>query len=226
MHSDIITLIIADDHALFREGVKSFLTQEEKYKVIAEASNGTELIESAKSLKPMVIITDIQMPIVDGIMATRQIIKEDPNAKIIAMSFLDIESAVIDMLEAGAKGYIYKAGDPNEIKKAISSVLEGQHYFSVKTKPHLIEFIAKSNYQPFKFRDTIGLSDREIDIIKMVCNELYPNKIADELGISKRTVDVHLQNIYKKLGVNNAVGLFAFAIRNSIVHITNHNSFH
>jgi len=224
MPANPITLIIADDHALLIEGIKAFLSKYENYHVIGEASDGSELIEKAKRLNPDIIITDIQMPKTDGIIATKHILKHDPAAKIIAMSFLDTEAAVVDMLEAGAKGYVYKGGNPIEMINAINFVSQGQHYFCIETKPSLIKQIAKSKNLSFNNRKRTNLSDREIDIIKMICNEYYPNQIADELNISKRTVDVHLHNIYKKLGVNNVVGLFAFAVRNSIVYISKYKN--
>lgn len=211
-----ITIVIADDHPLLRDGIKTFFGNYPQYQIIGEASNGIELVSLAENLKPKVIITDIQMPKMDGVQATKVILNSCPGIKIIAISFLDNEYAVVDMLEAGAVGYLYKGGASSELLDAVETVCSGQHYFSIQSNPALMEKIARSNYQPFLIRDAIELSDRELQIIKLLCQNQTSTELADTLTISKRTVDVHLQHIYKKIGVNNACGVITYAIRNGI----------
>ena len=211
-----IRIIIADDHYLFRNGIKNHLASFPRFTVIAEATNGDELFNLVSEMKPDVIITDIQMPGMNGILTTKKIMANFPKMKVLAISFLDNEFAVIDMLEAGAKGYICKNMERGELETAVDTVYRDEPYFSLASNPSLIRQIAQSKFDPFKLRQATALSERELQIIQLICEEKTSQQIGDTLYISARTVETHKQNIYHKIGVSSIAGLVVYAIRNGI----------
>lgn len=214
--SNPVSVVIADDHALFREGVSTYLSRFAKYEVAGHAANGEELIELAARLQPDVVLTDIDMPRMNGIQAAGRLSKEYPDIKILALSFLDNELAVVDMLIAGSMGYLCKNIKPGELEDAIDSVMQNKHYFSSDTNMSLLYQISASGYDPFRSRKTIELSRRELQTIQLVCEDHGSYSIGSILHISPRTVERHLSNIYRKIGVNSVVGLVLYAIRNKL----------
>ena len=211
-----VSIIIADDHALFREGVSNYLLKFPKYKVRGHASNGEELISLATHIRPCIILTDINMPVMNGIRATSSLQKQLPEVKVLALSYLDNETAVVEMLLAGASGYLCKNIQPGELEKAIDTVMDNHLYFSDDTNKSLAQQIAKSKYTPPQFKQGVDLSNRECEIIQLVCEDKTSYSIGRTLNISSRTVERHLSNIYRKIGVNSAVGLVIYAIKHKI----------
>lgn len=219
--SNPVSIIIADDHALFREGVSNYLLNFAKYKVRGHASNGEELISLASHVKPVIVLTDINMPIMNGIQAASTLQKQFPEIKVLALSYLDNEAAVVDMLLAGAVGYLCKNIQPGELEKAIDTAMENNLYFSNETNKSLRLQIAKSKYTPIQFKQAVELSNREQQIIQLVCEDHTSYAIGRTLNISSRTVERHLSNIYRKVGVNSAVGLVIYAIKNRLFFLQN-----
>jgi DNA-binding NarL/FixJ family response regulator len=213
------SVIIADNQALHRKGIITYLQHHTSCHIAAETNNGAELIRLSQQLLPDIVITDIWLPGKDGVEATVAILKHNESCSIIAMSVIDSEYAIIDMLAAGAKAYIHKSSDPNELLKAVEHVMKGKYYFSADGKPDLIRKISERKYNPVTVKKEVELTSRELQIIRMLCCEKNPTEIGDALRISKRTVDVHLQHIYRKTGVTNMIGLLVYAIRNAIVYI-------
>lgn len=211
-----IRIIIADDHYLLRTGLKQHLESFPRFKVIAEANNGEELYNLTGKLRPDVIIADIMMPGMNGILATKKIMADYPKMKVLALSFLDNEYAVVDMLEAGAKGYLCKNMERGELEAAVDAVHKGEPYFSLQSHPSLIKQIAQSRFDPFKLYQATSLSERELQIMRLICEEKTSPQIGDALYISARTVETHKQNIYRKIGTSSIAGLVIYAIRNGI----------
>jgi len=202
-------ILIADDHQLFIDGITSILSQVPGISVIGEATNGLELISLLnKGVKPDIIITDIRMPVVDGVIATRMISKDFPEIPILALSMYDQAADVIEMLEAGAKGYVTKDVEKKELRLAIKSLLEGQYYFS-KNLPGDFQgwFRNKKNNE-----DKV-LTKRETEILELIAKGRSSLEIAKALKISKFTIDTHRKNIHKKLGIKSNTGLVNYAIR-------------
>lgn len=215
-----ISIVIADDHVFFREGVSNYLLNFSKYKVEGQASNGEELISLVTRIKPDMIITDITMPGINGIQATGILLKKFPSIKVLAFSYLENAESVINMFLAGAAGYLSKGLKSSELVKAIDAVMENNFYFSSNTNKSVTHLLANSGYLSNQFNNEVDLSNREREIIKLVCENQTSYSIGRTLGISNRTVEKHLSNIYRKTSVNSAVSLVIYAIKNKLFIIS------
>ncbi len=206
-----IKIIIADDHQLFIDGIKLILSKEIGVEIIAEANNGLELINLIEAeKKPDIILTDIRMPIVDGISVTKMLTKDFPEIKVLALSMFDQTADVIEMLDAGAKGYVTKNVEKKELVSAIHTLAKGGYYFS-KNLPEEIE-----NW--FKHEEILSedayLTKREIEILQLLAKGRTSLQMATQLKLSKYTVDTHRKNIHKKLKIKSNTGLVKYALKN------------
>jgi len=205
-----IKIIIADDHQLFLDGIKSILSKEIGISIIGEATNGLELIKLIdKEPKPNIIITDIRMPIIDGISATRILTKEYPKIPILALTMYDQSADVIEMLEAGAKGYVTKDVEKRELVLAIHTLIKGESYFSDNLPADIKNWAVTNNSFGKK-----TLTRREKEILHLVVKGRTTLQIAQQLKISKYTVDTHRKNIHKKLNIKSNTGLVNYALKN------------
>ena len=212
-----IKIILADDHEIFRDGFKAMLRKQPLVELVAEAANGEELVELTRQLQPDVIVTDIKMPKMDGLQATRILSKEFPNIGIIALSMIDEENLIIDMMEAGARGYLLKNAHKTEIIEAIKAVNNGNIYYCDGASAKLTRLIAKNNQIPFtKKTSQPELSQKEIDVIQLICEEMTNKEIADHLNLSTRTIEGYRERIQDKIGARNSAGIVIYAIRNKI----------
>lgn len=198
----MITIAIAEDHQALIDGILSYLRYEDDIKVLGTANNGETLLKLVRLKQPKVVLCDIRMPILDGIEATKTILKEFPNTKVIAFTMFDQEDAVQQMLEAGAKGYILKNSSLKVVLEAIRAVVNGKSYFDDQI--HL----------PQKKNSTNNsiLSSREREIIQLIAKGRTSHQIADELFIGKSTVDTHRKNMIRKLGLSGAGELLRYAV--------------
>ncbi|MFV0268327.1 MAG: response regulator, partial [Draconibacterium sp.] len=202
---------IADDHKLFIDGIKSIFTSVNTIEIVAEAANGVELIQALeRGVYPDIIITDIRMPVMDGITATRFISKAYPNIPILALSMYDQCADVIEMLEAGAKGYITKDIEKCELLTAIKKLMRGEKYYC-KNLPQNIQNWQQNN----EVNTHISLTRREKEILELISRGRTTLQIARELKLSKFTVDTHRKNIHKKLGIKTNTGLVNYAHKNA-----------
>jgi DNA-binding NarL/FixJ family response regulator len=208
-----IKVIIADDHEIFLDGLEALLKKQPDIEVVATASNGAELLRLAKELHPEVVMTDIKMPVQDGIEATKEMTRDLPYTGVIALSMFDEENLVVEMMEAGAKGYLLKNAHKQEIINAIQSVYKGQHYYCSRTSSKLIKMISNSGYRPNKKGEKPKLSEREISIIKLICQEHSTRDIADKLALSARTVEGYRVRIEEKINAKNMAGIVLYAVR-------------
>ncbi|MDB5198770.1 MAG: two component transcriptional regulator, LuxR family [Chitinophagaceae bacterium] len=211
-----IDVILADDHEIFRDGFAVMLNKIPEINLVGEASNGEELIRLMRTLKPEVIVTDIKMPKMDGIEATKQIKKEFPTVGIIALSMFDEEDLIVDMLEAGAKGYLLKNAHKNEIIAAVKSVYKDEPYYCRDTTDKLAQMIAKSSFNPYKKIEKPEFSKKEIDIIRLICQECSNKEISNQVSLSKRTVEGYREKILEKINAKNSIGIVVYAIKNKI----------
>jgi DNA-binding NarL/FixJ family response regulator len=212
---DKIRIIIADDHQLFRNGLKILLNSFHDFEVIAEASNGEEFLRLLKSTKADIALMDINMPEMDGIEATRKGIKIDPDINIIALSMYGEEEYYYKMVDAGAKGFLLKDSDISEVRDAILIVVKGGSYFSQELLYHVIQKIKHREHES----KSANLSKREKEILLKICEGLSNQEIAETLFISKRTVDKHRANLLGKTNSKNTASLILFAIRNKLIEI-------
>lgn len=212
-----IRLVVADDHELFLDGLCLMLGKSPDIKVIANASNGKELCELAATEHPDIILSDIKMPLMDGVEAARKIIQANPSAKIIALSMFDEDHLVIDMLEAGAKGYLLKNAGKAEILEAIHAVHNGNTYYCRQTTNKLAGMIAKSKYNPYKKKEAVVFTDKETEIIRYICMQLTAQEMADKLFLSRRTIEGYRLKILEKMDVKNTAGVVVYALKHGLV---------
>lgn len=215
----IITVVIADDHAFFREGLSKVLNANSKIKVVAEAVNGIELIALAKEYKPDILIVDIAMPILDGIKAVTEIMNLGIPSKVIALSMHTEDSIMLQMLNAGAMGFLDKNTSKEEMYEAIDSVfIHNSVYFPESTNAHMMELLYTSTYKPYPEADII-FTNRELEVIQMICNDFTSKEIGARLDLSPRTVDTHRVRIMEKMNVKSVAGLVAYAYSHAIIKI-------
>lgn len=210
-----LKIFLVDDHNLFREGLKFLLSNNEYYSDIYEAENGKILLNKLSKLKPDIILMDIEMPIMNGIEATKETLKLFPDMKIIALSMYSDENYYSDMIDAGAKGFLLKNSKFEDVQNAINDVHNGKNYFS----PEILETIVKNLNKKKHRKINTDLSEREIEVLYNICKGLSNNEIADLLFISKRTVDKHRENILLKTQTKNTAGMVIYAIRNKIFEV-------
>jgi two-component system, NarL family, response regulator NreC len=212
-----IRLVIADDHEIFRDGLALMLSKQQDIQLIGQAENGRQLTSLVRELQPDVVMTDVKMPVMDGIEATRSLLAENPDLQIIALSMFDEENLIVDMLEAGAKGYLLKNADKQEILDAIHSVYQGKPYYCHHTTSRLASLISKSKFNPYRKKELLVFTDREKEIIRLICQQLTAQEIADKVFLSKRTVEGHRTKILEKMNVKNTAGVVIYALRHRIV---------
>jgi DNA-binding NarL/FixJ family response regulator len=210
-----IRIIIADDHQLFRNGLKILLNSFQEFEVTGEASNGEEFLKILKTAPADIALMDINMPEMDGIEATRRGLKTYPAVNIIALSMYGEEEYYYKMVDAGAKGFLLKDSDISEVREAILTVMKGGSYFSQELLYHVIQKIKHRELES----KTANLSKREKEVLLKICEGLSNQEIADTLFISKRTVDKHRANLLGKTNSKNTASLILFAIRNKLIEI-------
>ena len=204
-----IKIIIADDHQLFIDGIKSILAKEIDLTIIGEANNGLEIIKLLeKGVQPDIIITDIRMPIIDGIAVTKILTKDYPKISILALSMYDQSADVIEMLEAGAKGYLTKVVAKNELIHAIQTLVKGEYYFCKDLPKDIKNWFKTKSSTVVK-----SLTRREKEILQLIAKGRTTVQIAAQLNLSRFTVDTHRKNIHNKLGIKTNTGLVNYALR-------------
>lgn len=211
-----IRLVIADDHEVYRDGLKTLLGKAKELKVVGEASNGKELIEASDALRPDIILTDIKMPVMDGIEAAAYISSHTPHVKIIALSMFNQDNLILDMLNAGASGYLIKNAGKNEILEAIDSVNKDVPYYCRSTSMRLAKLIGGSGLSTRPV-EKIHFSEKELSIIKLICEEKTSREIADLMYVSPRTVDEYRERIREKMKVKGTTGIVIYALTNDLV---------
>ena len=216
VHADTITVVMADDHEIFRDGFRLTLSRTPHIKMIAEAANGEELVELVRLHQPDVVITDIKMPRMDGVAATRKISAGWPTIGIIGLSMFDEEELIIEMLEAGALGYLLKNADKSEVIEAIQTVYMGKSYYCQTATNRLAHAIARSRVNPQVRLQSAAFSDKELEVIRLICEEKTNKDIGDILFVSTRTVEGYRLRIMEKMHVKNTVGMVVFAIQNKL----------
>lgn len=212
-----IRLVIADDHEIFRDGLALMLSKQKNLELSGQAENGKELVQMVTNLHPDIILTDIKMPVMDGVEAARHILDYNPDQKIIALSMFDEENLIVDMLETGAKGYLLKNADKQEILDAISTVNDNNNYYCRLTSARLASMIVKSKFNPYRKSKPVEFSDREKEIVRYICLQLTAQQIADKLFLSKRTVEGYRTKILEKMNVKNTAGVVIYALKHQLI---------
>jgi DNA-binding NarL/FixJ family response regulator len=212
-----ITLVIADDHEIFRDGLALMLSKQETVKLVGQAGDGLELMRMVEETRPDVVLTDIKMPRMDGIVAAKQLLQKHPGLKIIALSMFEEEDLIVEMLEAGARGYLLKNADKKEILDAIVTVEAGNIFYCKHTTARLASLIVKSKFDQHKKSPGALFTDREREIVRLICRQHTAQEIGEMLFLSKRTVEGYRTRILEKMDVKNTAGVVIFALKHSII---------
>jgi len=215
-----IKVLIADDHVLYRAGVKTALSSKSDVKVIAEADNGMHLLNMLKMIQPDVILLDIQMPVMDGITALPEIKKNWPNVKVIMLTMLEDHSMITRLMELGANSYLSKTSDIEVIYEAIKTCFEQDYYFNALTNKALLTNLKQRNQvTPQKLvQQEAHLNDKEMLILKLMCEEKSTKEIADLVELSPRTVEAIRDKLKVKTGAKSTAGLIMYAVKNNILN--------
>jgi DNA-binding NarL/FixJ family response regulator len=203
-----ITILTADDHPLIRDGLAAVLRNESGLRVVAEAANGEEAIEAYARLHPDIVLMDLRMPVMDGLTATRAILADDPNARIIVLTTYDGDEDIHRALSAGARGYLLKDMMRTDLLGVIRAVHRGQRGIPAPVAARLAEHTPR-----------IGLTPREIEVLRLVADGLSNAQIADRIGRTEGTVKVHLKNILQKLDVRDRTEAVTTALRRGFIRL-------
>ncbi len=218
MKNECIKVVMADDHLLLRNALATLINNSDTCKVVAEASNGKELMEAiSKDNYPDIAIVDLNMPVMDGYETAINLQKHHPDIKVLMLTMYDSELALIRLLKAGVKGFMKKDIHPKELLFAIQSVYENGYYYSAHTSSKLAGLFRGQDDMPIL--EKITLSESEIEFLKHVCSEQTYKEIAFELGMNPRAIDGMRDNLFNRLDVKSRVGLAIYAIRHGIVPI-------
>ena len=214
-----IKVIIADDHVLYRAGVKTSLSIRKDIKVIAEADNGMHLLNLIKNIEVDVILLDIQMPIMDGIATLPEIKKIAPNAKVIMLTMVDDNSMITKLMELGANSYLTKTSDSEIIYEAIKTCFEQEYYFNSLTNKALLSNLKQKNpITPHQLtQQEVFLNDKETTILRLMCEEKSTKEIADMVDLSPRTVEAIRDRLKVKTGSKTTAGLIMYAVKHKII---------
>jgi two-component system, NarL family, response regulator DegU len=215
-----INIVLADDHVLVRKGIKSMLESDTEINVVGEAGNGKEALDTARALKPDILVLDIRMPEMTGLEAAAQLQEYAPATRAVILSMHDSEEYVVQALQSGAYGYLLKDTDKEEFVRALKQVYTGHKYFSGAVSHVLANQLL--NIRPYTstrppVEDAYHLTRREKQILRMVIDGKHNKEIAGSLGKSLRTIETHRFNIMKKLGVNNAVDMVNKTVKENLV---------
>lgn len=216
-YKDKIKVLITDDHALFRAGVKTSLSHYQDIEFIGEAENGMQLLNLVKFLKPDVILLDIQMPIMDGIATLPEVKTILPNAKIIMLTMNDDVSMISKLMELGANSYLTKNSDSETIYEAIKTVYASEFYFNDYTNKAMLSGLRNKRVVTNPFPEDSELSDKEMQVLKLMCDEKSTREIADIVEISPRTVEAIRDRLKVKTGAKSTAGLILYAVKHGFV---------
>jgi DNA-binding NarL/FixJ family response regulator len=202
------SVLIVDDHALFRTGVANIINQEPDLRVVAEASNGAEAVEAYERVRPDVMLLDLRMPVMEGVEAVRRIRERDPRARVIVLTTYDTDDEIARALKAGAKAYVLKDISADDLVGCIRHVLAGKTYIAPAAAAKLAEGVTR-----------VQLTPRELSTLRLMADGKANKEIANELGISDRTVKTHLGHLFEKLGVASRTEAIKVATRRGLVRL-------
>ncbi len=211
-----VKIALADDHKIVRDGIKTMLESQPEIEVVAEASDGNEILEKLNNRTVDLVIMDINMPEKDGIQATKEIKDKHPHVKVLALTMSNDDLHIRQMIQAGASGYIMKSAGRKDLKNAIDTIMSGKHYFSDEATQSIMMDLVKGKGKSTTM-DAVHITDRELEILELIVQEYTNQEIAEKLFISSRTVDAHRRNLLQKTGARNTAGLVKYAFQHNLI---------
>lgn len=208
-----VKILLADDHQIIRDGIRSLLTEVADFEVCGEASNGVEVIDFLENNPIDIVLMDINMPEMNGIEATTVLKEKFPKVKVLTLTMHDEDKYIMKMIQAGALGYILKNTDQQELLSAIKTLSDGNTFFSRKVSDRIMAHLSNPQKAKQQVVEGTPLTEREVEILKLIADGLTNQEIAEQLYISPRTVDTHRRNLLQKLGVKNTAGLVKYAFK-------------
>ena len=213
-----IRVLLADDHAILREGIKSLLAKQDNIEIVAEATNGREAITRVAQFRPDVVVLDISMPLMDGLEATRQIKKESPDTRIIVLTMHEDEEYFFQLLRAGASGYVTKRSAGRELISAIEAAAKGDSFFCPTMAKHLLSDYLRLGKNSDQIEQQ-ELTPREREVVKLIAEGYTNQQIAELLHRSVKTIESHRANILRKLDIHDSIELVKYAVRKKLIEI-------
>jgi len=215
----LIKYAIADDHKIFRKGLRLALADDHRLKCIGEAEDGLELLELLKTQKADVLLLDLKMPKMDGLQVMQEVLKKYPETRILILTMYDDEHFILKMMEAGAHGYLVKSAEPEEIKTAIHSAYEDGVYISAKVSNVMLANLTGKQKRHAGPEAEVPLTEKEKEVLKLICQEYTTIEIGQRVSLSPRTVEGIRSHLLEKVGVKNTAGLVVYAMKHGIIEI-------
>ncbi len=213
-----ITIVLAEDHAIVREGIKILLETEADFKVVGEAVSGRQAVDMVHDLRPDVVVMDIAMPLLNGLEATRQIRKDVPKTKVVILSAHSDDTYVEHAMKLGASGFVIKQTSASSLSEAIRAAHQGNTFFSPSIAKRRLHRNQKTPTRKGLLKSKIlDLTSREIEVLQLIAEGLANKQVAAELGISIKTVEKHRDNLMRKIGLHDTAGLTRYAISTGII---------
>jgi DNA-binding NarL/FixJ family response regulator len=213
-----LRIVVADDHEIVRQGIRALLQGHPGWEVCGEAANGREAVEKTTQLKPDIVILDIGMPSLNGLDATRQILHDDPQAKVLILTMHESEQVVREVLEAGARGYLLKSDAGRDLTAAVEALQRNKTFFTSKVAEMVLE-----NFRKGKTRTETPVKEvltaREREVVQLLAEGKSTKEVAVVLGLSVKTAETHRSNVMRKLGIHSVSELVLYAVRNNIVQV-------
>lgn len=206
------TIALVDDHGLFLKGLSSLLKEYEEIDILFQATDGKDLLDKLKAKQPHVILLDIRMPVMDGIEALRHVRQKYPNIKVIMLTQHNEEQMIYHLMEKGANGFLPKDADIEVVVDAIYAVVDNGYYFNERISKALAKGASSMKKAMLPF-NVSALSEREIEVVKLICKQMTVKEIADFLCLSPRTIETYKENIFQKTGAKNNVGIVFYALQ-------------
>jgi DNA-binding NarL/FixJ family response regulator len=214
-----LRILVADDHEIVRRGLVSIIKSQPNWEVCAEADNGRQAVEMAKQLRPDIVILDIGMPTLNGLEATRQILCDNPQARVLILTITDTDQAVRAVLDAGARGFLLKSDATRDLVSAIDALQYNKTFFTARVAEMVLPGYRGSSGAPKKNLLLPKLTSREREVVQLLAEGRSTKEVASHLDLSVKTAETHRSNIMRKLGLHSVSELVLYAVRNNIIQV-------
>jgi DNA-binding NarL/FixJ family response regulator len=214
-----LRILVADDHEVVRRGLRSLLESQPGWTVCAECSDGRDVLKKTAELKPDVIVLDIAMPSLNGLEATRQLLRVDPKARILVLTLHDSEQVIRDVLAAGARGFLLKTDAARDLVSAVDALRQDKTYFTSRVAAMVLDGFLKGGPGITVGDPASPLTPREREIVQLLAEGKSTKEVACVLGLSVKTAETHRSNIMRKLEIHSVSDLVLYAVRNNIIHV-------